>query len=110
MSTKSISRYICFYLIVPSNFKNKNVIFLNYLDENDEYFNIAYIKVDNRYDKSYIDLRITKQASYKFSLDIYDLCSYLIMLSLSFNIIILKFRKKLYLINYLLIKINIIGL
>ena len=68
LSSKSISSYICFYLIVPSNFENKNVIFLNSLHENYEYFNITYIKMDNRYDKCYTDKRITKQAYYRFSL------------------------------------------
>ena len=68
LSTKSINTYICFYLIIPSNFENQNMIILDSLHEDYEYFNITYIKMDNRYDNSYTDLRITKQAYYRFSL------------------------------------------
>lgn len=46
LSSKSISTYIGFYLMVSSNIENKNIILLN------------------RFDKSYTDLKITKQAYY----------------------------------------------
>ena len=61
LSIKSINTYICFYLIIPSNFENQNMIILDSLHEYYEYFNITYIKMDNRYDNSYTDLRITKE-------------------------------------------------
>ena len=68
LSTKSINSFICFYLIIPSDFDIHNIDFLETLYEQYEFFNITYIKMDDRYDKSYTDSRITKQAYYRFSL------------------------------------------
>ena len=68
LSTKLINSYICFYLIVPPNFTSHNINFLKSLYDEYYHFNITFIKMDNRYDKSYTDSRITKQAYYRFSL------------------------------------------
>ena len=68
LSTKDITTYICFYLIIPSDFENKNKNFIDSLHEQYENFNITFIKMDNRYDKAYTDKRITTQAYYRFSL------------------------------------------
>jgi lipopolysaccharide biosynthesis glycosyltransferase len=68
LSTKSINTYVCFYLIIPKNYENKNIIFLETLHEDYIYFNITFIKMDDRYDKAYTDSRITQQAYYRFSL------------------------------------------
>ena len=42
--------------------------FIDSLHEIYEYFNITFIKMDNRYNNAYIDNRITKEAYYRFSL------------------------------------------
>ena len=68
LSSKSSYTYICFYIIIPSNFQKKNINFLISLYEENEYFNITFIQMDDRYDKAYTDRRITKQAYYRFSL------------------------------------------
>lgn len=68
LSSKASNTYICFYLIIPSDFENKNIDFLNSLYDEYDSFNISYIIMDNRYDKAYTDKRITKQAYYRFSL------------------------------------------
>ena len=64
LSSKSINIYICFYLIIPPNFEKINMNFR----QNYEFFNITYIKTDNRYNQTYTDSRITKQVYYRFSL------------------------------------------
>ena len=60
--------YICFYLIVPPDFDDKNKMFLESLYEVYDYFNISFVQMDDRYKKAYTDRRITKQAYYRFSL------------------------------------------
>ena len=67
LSSKSINSYICFWLIVPSDFQDKNINFLDSLYEMYDYFNITFIKMDNRYNKTYIK-GITEQAYYRLSL------------------------------------------
>ena len=68
LSSKSCNTFICFYLIIPSDFDKKNKNFLDSLYEEYEYFNITFITMDNRYKNSYTDHRITEQAYYRFSL------------------------------------------
>ena len=68
LSSKSINTYISFYLVVSYDFKYKNIKFIDSLHEIYEYFNITFIKMDNRYNNAYIYNRITKEAYYRFSL------------------------------------------
>ena len=68
LSSKNFNTYICFYLIIPSNFEKNNEKFLDSLHEQYEGFNISYITMDDRYKKAYTDWRITTQAYYRFSL------------------------------------------
>lgn len=68
LSSKSDNSYICFYLVIPSDFTQKNINFLDSLHELYNYFNITFIIMDNRYDKAYSDQRISKHAYYRFSL------------------------------------------
>ena len=68
LSSKAINTFICFYIIIPNNFKKKNINFLNSLYETYDYFNITFIKMDNRYNTAFSDKYITKQAYYRFSL------------------------------------------
>ena len=68
LSSKDITTYICFFLIIPSDYLKKNKDFIETLSEQYEYFNITFIQMDNRYDNAYTDNRITKHAYYRFSL------------------------------------------
>ena len=68
LSSKDIFTSICFFLITPANFENKNKNFIYTLYTEYDYFNITFIEIDNRYDKAYTDHRITKEAYYRFSL------------------------------------------
>lgn len=68
LSSKSPNTYICFFLIIPPNFDNKNINFLYSLYNEYEYFNITVIHMDNRYEKAYSTRIITKQAYYRLSL------------------------------------------
>ena len=68
LSSKDSSTYVCFYLIISSDFEDKNIKFINSLHEIYEYFNVTYIRMDGRYNKAYTDRRITTQAYYRFSL------------------------------------------
>ena len=68
LSSKDITSYICFFLLIPSDFLNKNKDFIESLTQQYEYFNITFIEMDNRYDNAYTDHRITKHAYYRFSL------------------------------------------
>jgi lipopolysaccharide biosynthesis glycosyltransferase len=44
------------------------MIILDSLHEDYEYYKITYIKIDNRYNNSYTDLRITKKEYFRFCL------------------------------------------
>ena len=68
LSSKEINTYICFYLIIPRNFEQKNYDFLRTLYEIYNYFNLTFIKLDDRYDKAYTSEYITIHAYYRFSL------------------------------------------
>lgn len=68
LSSKSINTYICFYLVVPNNFENKNFNFFESLYEEYDYFNLTFIQMDSRYDRAYTSRYITIHAYYRFSL------------------------------------------
>ena len=68
LSSKNFNSFICFYLIIPSNFEKYNENFLDSLHEQYDGFNITFITMDDRYNKAYTDRRITTQAYYRFSL------------------------------------------
>ena len=68
LSSKATNTFICFYLIIPKEFKNKNKNFISSLDKEYDNFNITFIKMDERYNKAYTDKRITTEAYYRFSL------------------------------------------
>ena len=65
---KSKLTFIFFYLIVPKDFENKNINFLEILHKENDYFNIILIIIDNRYDNANTDRKITKQTYISFSL------------------------------------------
>ena len=66
--SKSPCTYILFYLIIPKDFKQNNINFIETLYEQFEYFNITFIKMDNRYEKAYTNRYLTKNAFYRLSL------------------------------------------
>ena len=66
--SKQINTYISFYIIIPKDFLQTNINFLNTLYEDYDFFNITFIKMDDRYNKAYISRYITNQAYYRFSL------------------------------------------
>ena len=68
LSSKATNTYICFYLIIPRNFEKRNYDFLESLYEIYNYFNLTFIKLDDRYDKAYTSQNITIHAYYRFSL------------------------------------------
>ena len=68
LSTKASYTYICFYIVVPTDFEDKNKNILESLYEEYDYFNITFILMDDRYKMAYTDKRISQQAYYRFSL------------------------------------------
>ena len=68
LSSKMFYSYILFYLIISEDFSNKNIEFIESLYEQFEYFNITFIKMDNRYEKAYTRRYLSKSAFYRLSL------------------------------------------
>jgi len=68
LSTKSYYTYILFYLVIPKDFKKENIFLLETLYEQYEYFNITFIKIDDRYNNAFIASYLTIQAYYRYSL------------------------------------------
>jgi len=68
LDTRQIYTYILFYLIITLDFEQKNIEFIESLYEQFDYFNITFIRMDNRYDKAYSSRYITKNAFYRLSL------------------------------------------
>ena len=68
LDSKNYYSYISFYLIVPDNFTQENIDFLSSLYDQYDYFNITFIKMDDRYDKAFISRYLTTHAYYRFSL------------------------------------------
>ena len=67
LNSKNYLTYISFYIIITKDFKQKNIDFLNSLYDQYDFFNITYLKMDNRYDIAYISRYLTKQTYYRFS-------------------------------------------
>ena len=68
LTTKSIYTFISFHLVIPLNFSLKNVQLIESLYEQFDYFNITFIKIDNRYENAYTNRYLTKSAFYRLSL------------------------------------------
>ena len=60
--------FISFYLIIPSTFNKKSFQLLLSLYEQYDFFNITFIKMDEKYNKAFTSRYITIQAYYRFSL------------------------------------------
>lgn len=68
LNSKYYFTYISFYLIITTDFEQKNIDFLNSLYDQYDYFNITFLKMDNRYNIAYISRYLTKQTYFRFSL------------------------------------------
>ena len=68
LNSKDINTYISFYIIISKIYTQNNIYFLESLYEEYDLFNITFIKMDNRYDKAYINRYLTKQTYYRCSL------------------------------------------
>ena len=68
LSSKMFYSYILFYLIISEDFSNTNIELIDSLYEQFDYFNITYIKMDNRYEKAYTRRYLSKSAFYRLSL------------------------------------------
>ena len=68
LKNKYFNTYISFYLIISKDFKPKNFNFINSLFEQFDFFNITFIKIDDRYKNAYISRRMSYETYYRFSL------------------------------------------
>lgn len=68
LSTKAFYTYIQFYIVIPKDFKNENIFLIDSLYEQYEYFNITFIKMDDRYNKAFTIRYLTNHAYYRYSL------------------------------------------
>ena len=68
LDSKNYYLYISFYLIIPNNFTQGNIDFLCSLYQQYDYFNITFIKIDDRYGNAFISRYLTTHAYYRFSL------------------------------------------
>ena len=68
LSTKAYYTYIQFYIVIPKDFKKDNIFLINSLYVQYEYFNITYIKMDDRYRKAFTIRYLTNHAYYRYSL------------------------------------------
>ena len=66
--SRQIYTYIMFYLIITADFQQINIEFIESLYEQFDFFNITFIRMDNRHDKAYSRRYITKNAFYRLSL------------------------------------------
>ena len=68
LSYKHYYTFISFYLIISQNFEKKNIDLLTSLYQQYDFFNITFIKIDKKYENSFVSRHITKEAYYRFSL------------------------------------------
>ena len=68
LKTRFSKSYISFYLIIPKDYKQKNIDFIYSLYDQFDYFNITTLKMDNRYKNAYISRRMSQETYYRFSL------------------------------------------
>ena len=66
--SKAYYTYIQFYIVIPKDFKKDNILLLESLYQQFEYFNITFIKMDNRFNKAFTSGYLTSHAYYRYSL------------------------------------------
>ena len=97
--SKSDFTYISFYLIISKEYKNKNIDFLRSLYDQYDYFNITFLKMDNRYDKAFISRYLTKETYFRCSLG--ELIPFLNkIIYLDSDVIVFKDLTNLYNLNF----------
>ena len=75
LDSKGIFSFIIFYLLIPKDFKEKNIKFLERLYEQYDYFNITFLTMDNRWNNAFMTSYLTIQTYYRYSLG--EMISYL---------------------------------
>ena len=68
LSTKEYYTYILFFIVIPKDFSKENVLMIESLYEQFDYFNITFLKMDNRYEKAFINRYISQNSYYRMSL------------------------------------------
>ena len=68
LETKSIFSFIILYIIIPKDFKKHNIRFLESLYEQYEYFNITFLKMDDRWDNAFTARYLTIHTYFRYSL------------------------------------------
>lgn len=68
LHSKSYYTYIIFYIVIPTDFEETNIQFLESLYEQYDYFNISFIKIDNRYKNAFTARYLTIHAYFRYSL------------------------------------------
>ena len=68
LTYKQTNTYISFYLIVSKYFKQNNIDFINSLYDQYDFFNITFIRMDDRYNKAFISRYISHESYFRFSI------------------------------------------
>ena len=68
LNSKEYYSYIIFYIVISKDFKEQNKCFLESLYEQYDYFNITFIRMDDRYKNAFTASYLTIQAYYRYSL------------------------------------------
>ena len=68
LNTKDYYTFISFFLVISSDFSEENIRFIESLYEQFDYFNITFIRMDNRYEKAFINRYISQNSYFRLSL------------------------------------------
>ena len=68
LNSKDYNTYVSFYVVIPKKFEGKNIRLLNSLHYQYDFFNITFIRMDEKYKKAFVSRYITTQTYYRFSL------------------------------------------
>lgn len=68
LSSRGYYSYILFFIVIQKNFKQNNIHFLETLYEQYDYFNITFIKMDEKYKNAFTARYLTINAYFRYSL------------------------------------------
>ena len=68
LESKNIFSFIIFYIIIPKDFKQHNIEFLESLYEQFDYFNITFLYMDDRWNNAFTARYLTIHTYYRYSL------------------------------------------
>ena len=71
LDNKNYFTYISFYILISKDFTNENINIISSLYEQYDFFNITFLRMDNRFDKIKTFRYITKSAYFKLALGDY---------------------------------------